>query len=80
MRNLDRRLDALEAAAAVRPAPRAEEGAARQLIEARLAILAAGGTIPPFVGPMKPLTPEGIACKARIMERLDRLRDRTGRG
>lgn len=74
MKTIDRRLDALEAAAAVRPAPIADEGEACRTIEARLAILAAGGTIPPFVGPMKPPTPEGIACRARIMERLDRLR------
>jgi len=74
MKTIDRRLDALEAAAAVRAVPRAPEGSARRVIEARLAILAAGLPIPPSPFPQEPLTPEGIACRARIMERLDRLR------
>ena len=73
MKSIDRRLDALEAAAAARPAPRAEEGSARRLIEARLAALAAGLPLPPSPFPQEPLTPEGIACRQRIMERLDRL-------
>ncbi len=74
MTRLRPRLAVLEAAAAARPAPRAEEGSARRLIEARLAALAAGLPLPPSPFPQEPLTPEGIACRQRIMERLDRLR------
>lgn len=73
MKTIDRRLDALEAAASVRPAPRAEEGSGRRRIEARLAALAAGLPLPPMP-PEETQTPEGTACRARIMARLDRLR------
>jgi len=77
MTRLRPRLAVLEAAATARAAanaPIADEGSARRRIEECLAALAAGLSIPPSPFPREPETPEGIACRARIMARLDRLR------